>query len=736
LSFGTLSWNGKGNEMRTSISACGKKLLMFGALMPMMAFAYETETIDGVQWHYSGSSICGVTPCEGDLVIPGTIHGVQMTEIASKAFYGETNLLSVVIPEGVSSVGGAAFQGCEELVDVQFPTSLVTICNLAFCKCTKLRSLMLPVALKKIGISSFSGCASISKVVIPDSVEELGQCSFGGCDSAEIVIGRGLKEISYQDGITIMCDRFGKSLHLNCAMPVGWDKLWTPIREKPSISWASEYDAEWSAWWTAWQASLPPPQGTVEIDGVQWNYYGGTIQGVTPCQGNLVVPESVAGIPVTAIASKAFYGATNLVSVSIPEGVVSIGSEAFYHCINLRDVEFPDSLMTIGDRAFQGCESLKEIILPKELTTIGRFAFLYCVSLRSLILNDKLNSIGLNAFRGCAIVGKVIIPDSVEKLGLGSFAECISAEIVVGSGLKEIDVIPWVSFGYDRFSKSIYFNCRPPTEWDRFWSSIAEKPVIAWSHEFDEEWRAVLGLGNKTVVHVLSSELRKNDPTILDVRYIVLSPHEKVSVRVLAFEDGVRSFAKVVRPETFVSDMNGVETAGNVGDNILPNVEHTISWRVSSDWQTKLAKVKFEVLASQGELLPLELVTIPASEQYGKMKVSINTISDSQLFDALMWLYADHDNGLKLIDGALLDVETKSGLARDSSVGAFGPAGSEIKEFIESDYLSVRPENAASYIYKKMGYSLLTGAHLSYANAETRMGLSSEGQHAYKVVEQ
>lgn len=732
MSFGTLSWNGKGNEMRTSISACGKKLLMFGALMPMMAFAYETETIDGVQWHYSGSSICGVTPCEGDLVIPGTIHGVQMTEIASKAFYGETNLVSVSIPEGVVTIGANAFRGCENLIRVDFPFSLITIGNMAYLGCVSLEDFTLPDSLNSIGVSAFYDCERIGKVLIPDSVEKLGQSAFGCCDNAEIIVGRGLKEIfRISEGIIVGCPRYSKSLYFNCAPPKGWSEFWGSIDgEKPVVGWVSEFDAAW----TAWQASLPPPQGTVEIDGVQWNYYGGTIQGATPCQGNLVVPESVAGIPVTAIASKAFYGATNLVSVSIPEGVVSIGAEAFNGCINLREVEFPDSLTTIEDRAFQGCESLEEVILPKELTTIGRFAFLNCVSLRSLILNNKLNAIGINAFYGCVNIGQVILPNSLEKLGQSSFGNCLSAEIVVGRGLKEIDALSWVNFGCDRLSKSIYFNCRPPTGWDRFWSVIDEKPVIAWSHEFDEEWRAMLGLGDRTLVHVLSSELRKNDPTILDVRYIVLSPREKVSVRVLAFEDGVRSVSKILRPETFVADMNGVETAGNVGDNILPNVEHTISWRVSSDWQTKLAKVKFEVLASEGELFPLKFVTIPASDQYGKMKVSVNAISESQLFDALMWLYADRDPGL-LCGGGILCSSTnyRDVFVRGSSLD-YG--GTWVDLHTETE---VHAKGAHEYVFGKIkGYSLLNGTLLNYVNSETRLGLSPSGsrQYVYKFVEE
>jgi hypothetical protein len=95
---------------------------------------------------------------------------------------------------------------------------------------------------------------------------------------------------------------------------------------------------------------------------------------------------------------------------------------------------------------------------------------------------------------------------------------------------------------------------------------------------------------------ILSCLVRKNDPTILDVKYIVYSQNPTVNVRALAFQDGERSFLKVVRPETFVKDSSGKDTAQNIGDNIPANVEHTLSWKVSADWATDLAKVKFEVL--------------------------------------------------------------------------------------------------------------------------------------------
>jgi hypothetical protein len=197
--------------------------------------------------------------------------------------------------------------------------------------------------------------------------------------------------------------------------------------------------------------------------------------------------------------------------------------------------------------------------------------------------------------------------------------------------------------------------------------------------------------------------------------YKVASEKPTVKVRALAFDDWERSFAKVVRPETFVQDASGNATAQNVGDSISTNGTHALSWKVSNDWAARLAKVKFEVLACSDALLPMETVIIPASGSYWKMQVSWNRHTEDQIFDALMWLYADKTAGLTLENGAL-----KSGGTTLANGAALSNAAA-----------------AAEYVYRKMGFDgVLSGAMLNYVNEETRLGLSPDGirQYAYRII--
>ena len=155
---------------------------------------------------------------------------------------------------------------------------------------------------------------------------------------------------------------------------------------------------------------------------------------------------------------------------------------------------------------------------------------------------------------------------------------------------------------------------------------------------------------DKPYAEIVSAQMRETDPTVMDVKYRVYSGTDKVNVRALAFENGVRSFANVVRPTTFLE-------GSVIGDNVPANTVNSFAWKVSADWKVDLAQVSVEVLAQDvgAGLVPLDFVTIPAHGSYGAVTCSKNVVSDAQYLDALYWLYADGDADLSLKDGWLRD---------------------------------------------------------------------------------
>ena len=249
------------------------------------------------------------------------------------------------------------------------------------------------------------------------------------------------------------------------------------------------------------------------------------------------------------------------------------------------------------------------------------------------------------------------------------------------------------------------------------------------------------------IVEVISSEMRKNDPTVMDVKYYVLSASEKVDVRVLGFKDGTRSFANVVRVETLLD--------GSVfGDNVAANTTNSFAWKVSSDWKVDLANVAIEVLAKNaGEgLVPLEWATIPANGKNVEMTVSKNTLTKDQVFDALLWLYASKDETLSLKSGVLMDSygivavgKTTCELGLDNwkdEILAIDLAESGVISYDDYEKVSRWNENesdglglnAARHIFQKMGFENLNDSSdlLTYVRSARREAMSSPYGYALK----
>lgn len=161
---------------------------------------------------------------------------------------------------------------------------------------------------------------------------------------------------------------------------------------------------------------------------------------------------------------------------------------------------------------------------------------------------------------------------------------------------------------------------------------------------------AGLALANTAPTVVIKSAQMRPGTTLMDVVYRVDDPDDAtVKTRALAFVDGVRSFAKVIRPLSFVEG-----TGAKLGDSISANMDHTLTWDVAEDWNIDLGQIKFEVLAMDGRgLLPFEWVTIPAVGGNPAVTVSKNSPTNTEVLDALLWQYAAGDSGLTLANGIL-----------------------------------------------------------------------------------
>ena len=251
-----------------------------------------------------------------------------------------------------------------------------------------------------------------------------------------------------------------------------------------------------------------------------------------------------------------------------------------------------------------------------------------------------------------------------------------------------------------------------------------------------------------SIIDVTSIKMRENDPTIMDVEYYGYSSSDKVDVRMLAFKDGVRSFANVLRPETFVE---GTET--NLGNNVSIKGLHKVSWRVSSDWNIDLAKVSVEFLVkTTPELIPMKFVTIPAMGGKKAMKLSVSGPSYAQLFNAILWCYADKDPDFSVLNGYVYYkgkiIAKNDGVAGEidgSEVyfywyasDADNPEPGQISyerfdgywDYDDDDWISRNVRDCAMLaveaFWDKLGYQYLRGTDLEYAKKATRLPLYND----------
>lgn len=103
----------------------------------------------------------------------------KLKYIDEDAFHGCTNLISIIIPNLVSSIGNCAFFDCDNLTSVTIPDSVISIGKDAFAGCCKLTSIMIPDSVIKIGYGAFLCCRNLKKVYVKN-IEKFKRIRFEG----------------------------------------------------------------------------------------------------------------------------------------------------------------------------------------------------------------------------------------------------------------------------------------------------------------------------------------------------------------------------------------------------------------------------------------------------------------------------------------------------------------------------------------------------------------------------
>lgn len=134
----------------------------------------------------------------------------------------------------------------------------------------------------------------------------------------------------------------------------------------------------------------------------------------------VTIPLMIDGKKVSRIGKRCFYCCSDVVSVTIPEGIKSIGSFAFEGCSSLEKISIPKSVEDIGRYAFRYCEKLSSVIFLGAIQQIRSYTFSCCRSLSEFVVPDGCERIGYKAFAGSGLA-RVVVSKTVKKLGFYAF---------------------------------------------------------------------------------------------------------------------------------------------------------------------------------------------------------------------------------------------------------------------------------------------------------------------------
>ena len=443
-------------HMRKRLLSFVLAVLMIASLLPAAVLAADIVDSGTCGAEGDGSNLTWMLDSKGALTIRGTgemaHYGKNYSDACLRAPW-PTDIKTVTIENGVTSIGGYAFYSCEELAAITIPDSVTSIGTYAFYSCDSLTAItipdgvtrisegafscwnltdiVIPKSVTSIGVSAFYDCRKLTAIIIPGNVTSIGKRAFSGCDALKDIYYAG-SEAQWTSAIT---DRaaagIADSVTIHCNYPYdahtfgGWTVVSAATCTVPGVEKRACTDAgcketqsreiaalghDWD-----WDHAVITKAAT-ETEAGEETYTctrcGGTkveeIPALTTesgtCGENLTwTLDSEKTLTVSGTGYMRFEGMStvgpwgySVKKAIIGEGVLNIDNCAFWECVDLESVQLPSTLKSIGDKAFQYCTSLKEITIPASVEEMDH-PFISCESLQGFhVAADNPNYCDVN----------------------------------------------------------------------------------------------------------------------------------------------------------------------------------------------------------------------------------------------------------------------------------------------------------------------------------------------------
>ena len=358
------------------------------------------------------------------IIIPNTITSIAGDDYNGGAFKLCSSLENVTIGSGVNSIGDAVFSRCSSLKSIIVDENNVTYdsrnnCNALIETATNTlikgsNTTIIPNTITTIGERAFHDLSSLTTIVIPDNVVTIGNSAFSGSSLKEVYIGVGLTDL---ESGAFSCDSL-KTVFWNA-------KSCSDIKNSQYRRWSNNSITSFS--------------------------FGDSVKHIPNylCESLYHLQVVTIGKNVESIGYRAFYNCDSLKTITIPKNVKSIGNSAFYDCDNLLSLDVENAHASIGESAFKSCNNLLVADLGNCITTLEAEAFCFCESLSSIIIPTSITRIGDNAFDNCLALASVELPSSLISIGKYAFQNCSTlVSITIPKSVKSIDKYAFVGCRY------------------------------------------------------------------------------------------------------------------------------------------------------------------------------------------------------------------------------------------------------------------------------------------------
>ena len=348
------------------------------------------------------------------VVVPDTIDGYAVNSVKLDLTNLTSSNVSVVIPEGVSSVERIS---SFSVLDITLPSTVTSIGqflaevhNISISPNNDVYYVENKCLIDRDTKTLVVGCCD-SVIPSDGSVTAIADGAFSHRKEITAVVGENyegaLPEGGYKLAIPAVVTTLG-SFFENCSA--------LEVVEIPLGAEWSGYSA-FSGCSSLKSMSLPKCRPSFENMPSSFSDFFGYDEDI---------PASLEEITITGGNEIILSGAGNVKHIYIKNEATSVGS--FRRLKMLEYVELPETVTTIGESAFEDCDSLTTIALPPLLTNIEKRAFFDCDKLSEITLPQGLQSIGTGAFLDCLSLVEIDIPDSVQDIGEGAFGGCSSLE--------------------------------------------------------------------------------------------------------------------------------------------------------------------------------------------------------------------------------------------------------------------------------------------------------------------